>query len=163
VLNWVRHVLFFLNAFNQSLLLLCTVAINVFEPPPFDPESQYFIPLSDKISWLCGQQPQGDDISNEGCNRLGLIMVSHMSRTLGFCQPLPLTSPKVLLDPAWLHFRWKEPRLGALPTLVLSLTLKKRCQGDQPSCLYTRSERRRWERGLDFCCSHQVPTILGRF
>jgi len=103
-----------------------------------------------KFHEFADKQPQGDDTSNEGCKKLGLIMVSHMSRTLGFCQPLPLTSPKVLFDPAWRHFRWKQPRLGALPTLVLSLTLKKRCQGAQPSCLYTRSERRRWAGGFGF-------------
>ncbi len=33
---------FFVNALNQSLLLLCTVAINVLEPRAFKTESQYF-------------------------------------------------------------------------------------------------------------------------
>jgi hypothetical protein len=47
---------------------ICTVAINVLEPPAFNPESQYFKPLFNKISWLCGQQPGGDEASNEGCN-----------------------------------------------------------------------------------------------
>ncbi len=32
------------------------------------PETQYFITLFNKISWLCGQQPGGDEASNEGCN-----------------------------------------------------------------------------------------------
>jgi hypothetical protein len=41
---------FFLNALNQSLLLLCTVAINVLEPRAFKTESRYFIPLFNKIS-----------------------------------------------------------------------------------------------------------------
>jgi len=40
-------------------------AINVLEPRAFNSESQYFIPL---ISWLCRQQPGGDEASNEGCN-----------------------------------------------------------------------------------------------
>ncbi len=46
---------------------MCTEAINVLEPPAFDAESQYFISLFDKISWLCQQQPQGDDTLNDGC------------------------------------------------------------------------------------------------
>jgi len=126
VLNWVRHVLFFLNAFNQSLLLLCTVARNDLEPPQFDPESQYFIPLFDKISWICGQTT----------TRRWHIewRVQEVRTHHGFAHEqdtwlLPASSAaqaKLLFDPAWRHFRWKEPRLGALPTLVLSPTLKKR-------------------------------------
>jgi hypothetical protein len=34
----------------------------------FNPESQNFIPLFNRISLLCGQQPGGDEASNEGCN-----------------------------------------------------------------------------------------------
>jgi hypothetical protein len=34
--------LLFLNAYDQSLVLLFTVAINVLEPGAFNPESQYF-------------------------------------------------------------------------------------------------------------------------
>jgi hypothetical protein len=45
---------------------MCTVAINVLAPRAFNPESQYFIPLFNKISLLCGQQPVGDKASNEG-------------------------------------------------------------------------------------------------
>ncbi len=45
-----------------------TVAINVLEPLAFNSESQYFIPLFNKISWLCRQQPGGDEASNERCN-----------------------------------------------------------------------------------------------
>jgi len=33
-----------------------------------NPESQYFIPLCNKIPWFCAQQPGGDEPSNEGCN-----------------------------------------------------------------------------------------------
>ncbi len=47
---------------------MCTVAINVLEPRAFNAESQHFIPLFNKISWLCGQPPGGDEASNEGCN-----------------------------------------------------------------------------------------------
>jgi len=47
---------------------MCTVAINVLEPGAFNPEFQYFIPLFNKISRLCRQQPGGDEASNEGCN-----------------------------------------------------------------------------------------------
>ncbi len=34
--------------------------------PAFNPESQYFIPWFNKISWLCEQHPGGDEASNEG-------------------------------------------------------------------------------------------------
>jgi hypothetical protein len=37
---------------------MCAVAINVLKPRAFNPESQYFIPLFNKISWLCAQEPQ---------------------------------------------------------------------------------------------------------
>jgi hypothetical protein len=47
---------------------MCTVAINVLEPDAFNRESQYFIPLFNKISLLCRQQPEGDEAPNEGCN-----------------------------------------------------------------------------------------------
>jgi hypothetical protein len=47
---------------------LCIVAINVLAPRAFNAESQYFIPWFNKISWLCVQQPGGDEASNEGCN-----------------------------------------------------------------------------------------------
>jgi hypothetical protein len=43
---------------------MCTVAINVLSA--FNPESQYFIPLFNKISLLCRQQPGGGDASHEG-------------------------------------------------------------------------------------------------
>jgi hypothetical protein len=46
-------------------------AINVLKPGAFNPESQYFIPLFNKISWLCGQQPGVDEESNEECNSGG--------------------------------------------------------------------------------------------
>ncbi len=42
------------------------VLINVLAPRAFNAESQYFIPLFNKISLLCGQQPGGDEASNEG-------------------------------------------------------------------------------------------------
>jgi hypothetical protein len=45
---------------------MCTVAINVPKHGAFNPKSQYFIPLFHTISWLCGQQPGGDETSNEG-------------------------------------------------------------------------------------------------
>jgi hypothetical protein len=38
---------------------MCSVAINVLEPGTFNAESQYFIPLFNRISWLCGQHPRG--------------------------------------------------------------------------------------------------------
>jgi hypothetical protein len=69
VLNWVCPVLSFPECFQPSTApAMYIVAINVFAPRAFNPESQYFIPLFNKISWLCGQQPGGDEASNEGCN-----------------------------------------------------------------------------------------------
>jgi len=47
---------------------MCTTAINPLGPRAFNPESQCFMPLFNKISLLCGQQPGGDEASNEGCN-----------------------------------------------------------------------------------------------
>jgi len=47
---------------------MCTVVINVLEPGAFNPKSQYFIPWFNKISWLCGQRPGLEEVSNEGCN-----------------------------------------------------------------------------------------------
>jgi hypothetical protein len=47
---------------------MCTVAIHVLEPRVFNPESQYFIPLFNQISLLCGQQSGGHDALNGGCN-----------------------------------------------------------------------------------------------
>ncbi len=63
---------------------MSTVAINVLEPPAFNPESQYFKPLFNKISWLCGQQPGGDEASNEGTTlEITLLSLLH----LGFPTP----------------------------------------------------------------------------
>jgi len=47
---------------------MCTVAINVLEPGAFNSESQYFIPLFNRSSWLCVQHPTGNEASNGGCN-----------------------------------------------------------------------------------------------
>jgi hypothetical protein len=43
---------------------MCSVAINVLEPGAFNAESQYFIPLFNRFSQLCGQHPRGDEASN---------------------------------------------------------------------------------------------------
>jgi len=58
---------FFFSTLSTAAAM-CTVAINVLEPRAFNPESQYFIPLFNKISWLCGQQPGVDEASNEEWN-----------------------------------------------------------------------------------------------
>jgi hypothetical protein len=68
VLNWVCPVIYFPERLQTITAAMCHVFINVLEPSPFDPESQYFIPLFNKISWLCRQQPGRDEASNEGCN-----------------------------------------------------------------------------------------------
>jgi hypothetical protein len=41
---------FFPERLQPIIAAMSTVAINVLEPPAFDPESQYFIPLFDEIS-----------------------------------------------------------------------------------------------------------------
>jgi len=48
---------------------MCIVAINVLEPHAFNLESQSFIPIFNKISWLCRQQPGGDETLNEGATQ----------------------------------------------------------------------------------------------
>jgi hypothetical protein len=68
-LNWVYPLLSFPERFQPSTAVaMYKLAINVLELDAINPESQYFIPLFNKISWLCGQQPSGDEASNEGCN-----------------------------------------------------------------------------------------------
>jgi hypothetical protein len=47
---------------------MCIVVINVLDLGAFNAEFQYFIPLFNTISSLCGQQLGGDETSNEGCN-----------------------------------------------------------------------------------------------
>jgi hypothetical protein len=49
----------FLNVSTITDAALCTLVINIPEPGAFNPQSQDFIPLFNKISWLCGQQPRG--------------------------------------------------------------------------------------------------------
>jgi len=69
VVNWVFPVLAFPECIQPiTAAALCTVAINVLVARAFNPKSQYFIPLFNKISWLCRQQPGGDEASKEGCN-----------------------------------------------------------------------------------------------
>jgi hypothetical protein len=70
VVNWVFPVLSFPECFQPITAAadMCTVALNVHEPGAFNAEFQYFIPLFNTVSWLCGQQPGGDEASNEGCN-----------------------------------------------------------------------------------------------
>jgi hypothetical protein len=46
----------------------CSVYCSYKCPHAFNAESQYFIPRFSKISWLCRQQPGGDEASNEGFN-----------------------------------------------------------------------------------------------
>ncbi len=69
VLNWVCPVLSFPERFQPiTAAAVCTVAMNVLEPGAFNAESQYFIPLFNRISRLCGQRSRGDEASNGGCN-----------------------------------------------------------------------------------------------
>ncbi len=65
VLNWVCPVLSFPERFQPiAAAAMCSVAINVLEPGAFNAESQYFIPLFNRFSQLCGQHPRGDEASN---------------------------------------------------------------------------------------------------
>jgi hypothetical protein len=67
--NWVYPVLSFPELLQLIIAVaMCNLAINVLELGAFNPESQYSIPLFNKISWLWGQQPGGDEAWNEGCN-----------------------------------------------------------------------------------------------
>jgi hypothetical protein len=50
---------------NHCCPAMCTVAIKVLEPGPFNAESQYFIPLFNRISWLCGQHLRGYEASTQ--------------------------------------------------------------------------------------------------
>jgi len=52
----------------QPITAVFTVTKNVLERRAFNPESQHFIPLFNKISLLCGQHPEKDEASNDGCN-----------------------------------------------------------------------------------------------
>ncbi len=49
VLNSVCLVLSFVERFQPITATICAVAINVLDPGAFNPESQYFIPLFNKI------------------------------------------------------------------------------------------------------------------
>jgi hypothetical protein len=66
VLNWVHPVFFFPERLQPiTIAAMCIVAINVLESHAFDLESQYFIWLFDKISWLHGE----DETSNESATQ----------------------------------------------------------------------------------------------
>jgi len=69
VLNKVCPVLSLIEHFQPIInVVMYIVIINFFVPHAFNLESQYFIFLYYKISWICGQQTWGDETSNEGCN-----------------------------------------------------------------------------------------------
>jgi hypothetical protein len=67
VLKWICPILVFPECLQLIIVTtLCVVAINVFAPHAFNPKSQYFLPLFNKISWLWRQLGK-DETSNEGC------------------------------------------------------------------------------------------------
>jgi hypothetical protein len=69
VLNWVCPILSFPKCLQPiTISNTRTLAINVFKLGPFNPKSQYFTPLFNKISWFCRQHLKKDEASNEGCN-----------------------------------------------------------------------------------------------
>jgi hypothetical protein len=58
---------FFLECLQPIIpTAMCTIAINVLDLCAFNPKFQYFIPLFNKISWLCKHQPRIDETSDEG-------------------------------------------------------------------------------------------------
>ncbi len=66
VLNWVCPVLSFPERLQPiTAATMCTVTITLHA---FNPESQYFILLFNKISWLCRKQPGGNEAPSEGSN-----------------------------------------------------------------------------------------------
>jgi len=69
VLNRVCYVLYFPKCFQPiTIVVMGIVAINVLEPSAFNVEFLYFVPLFNRISWLCGQRPRRDETSNGGWN-----------------------------------------------------------------------------------------------
>ncbi len=67
-LHWVCPVLSFPSwtpSTNHCCYVYCSRKCS--NPPTFNAESQYFISLFNKSSWLCGQQPGGDAASNARC------------------------------------------------------------------------------------------------
>jgi hypothetical protein len=68
LLIWVRPVGFFFPERLQPITAaaMCTISINALQPFAFNPESEHFIPLFNKISWLWGQQSRGDEASKWG-------------------------------------------------------------------------------------------------
>jgi hypothetical protein len=71
VLNLSSPCAFFFGSLNAPSInhWCCYAAINVFEPlRAFNPQSQNFTPLFNKISWLCRYKSGEDARSNDGCN-----------------------------------------------------------------------------------------------
>jgi hypothetical protein len=83
-------------------------AINVLKPRAFNPESQYFIPLFNKISWLCGQQPGEDEASHEGSTQAQQGMTLRITLVLSSCfQTVSTCSPHPALFLVFFHmFFW---------------------------------------------------------
>jgi hypothetical protein len=52
---------------EQGMKLSLALSFLFLNSGSFNLELQYFIPLFNKISLLCGHQPGGDEASNEGC------------------------------------------------------------------------------------------------
>jgi len=111
--HWVStgHETQFRNKFGAQLSLPCpcfteriqpitaaaamfAVAVNVLKPRACNPESQYFIPLFNKISWLCAQEPGADEASNEGCTQAQQGMTLRITLVLSSCfETLSTTLP----------------------------------------------------------------------
>jgi len=89
VLKWVCPVLSFPERFQPiTAAAMCTVALKVLEPGTFNAESQYFIPLFNRISWLCRQHLRGYETSNGGATQVQQVMTFQITLILTFyCLP----------------------------------------------------------------------------
>ncbi len=80
LLNWICPFLVFLERLQLiTAAAFCIIAINALAPRAFNPESQYFIPLFNKISWRCGQQPEGMKHQMRGATQAQQGMSLHIT------------------------------------------------------------------------------------
>ncbi len=155
VLNWVFPVLAFPECLQPitAAAALCTVAINVLVPRAFNPKTQYFISLFNKISWLWRQQRGGDEPSNEGYSSgpTGHYFTDTLfSSILQGLEPIPETTTWKQLNPtknlfscdfnknatrpcSWPFYRW----LLAIQSTVQDSTNDRKTIDDSSSYVKT--------------------------
>jgi hypothetical protein len=94
---------------------MCIVAIKVIEPSAFNVESQYFIPLLNKISWFCEQHSRGDETSMGGATQAqhGMTFQIILIFTFYFLPWEPNPFPNVRTNPIFkLVVKWKPGQLS---------------------------------------------------